>query len=225
MANPSLVVSPLEPDEAPQYMRIRHESFRHDINKILYFNGEPSQKTLDRVTQDVRNGISKGILYLKCVDTSTGEMIAGARWEYIRPKDPDAKERTREEIEQDLGLGSMYEESHPEVWNTFFSMLNAAKREHRGTRPHYVLQTLATLPKHHRRGAGRLLTQWGCERADEAGVEAFLEASKMGQSLYERFGFVPIREIAIDLKKWGGQEEIKLMVRNSPALVDLMTDT
>lgn len=39
-------------------------------------------------------------------------------------------------------------------------------------------------------GLGSKLLQRGAEIADEAGLETYLDASKMGQSLYEKFGFV-----------------------------------
>lgn len=42
---------------------------------------------------------------------------------------------------------------------------------------------------HHRRGAGSLLLKWGCQLADEQGVECYLEASKLGYPLYLREGF------------------------------------
>ena len=49
-------------------------------------------------------------------------------------------------------------------------------------------------PEHQRRGAGRLLVQWGCSRADKAGLPGFLEASDAGRPLYESFGFVAVQE-------------------------------
>jgi hypothetical protein len=35
-----------------------------------------------------------------------------------------------------------------------------------------------------------MLMKYGTDRADEAGVEAYLEASPEGVKLYEKFGFV-----------------------------------
>ncbi|GJC82238.1 hypothetical protein ColLi_05076 [Colletotrichum liriopes] len=52
------------------------------------------------------------------------------------------------------------------------------------------LDTLVTHPDYQRRGAGSLLLKWGCELADENGVGAYVDASKAGKGLYERFGFV-----------------------------------
>lgn len=35
-----------------------------------------------------------------------------------------------------------------------------------------------------------MLMTWGCDRADRAGVGAYVDASDAGIPLYERFGFV-----------------------------------
>jgi GNAT superfamily N-acetyltransferase len=185
MPSSQLCVSLLKPEEAAQFMRIRHEVFRPTINKILYSRGEPSQKTLDRVTEEIRDGmLNKGILYLKCVDQSTGEMIAGARWRYAKPEKDGARERTWEEVEAGFKIPEPYEESDPELFRSLFDLLNTNKREILGNRPYYTLVTCAVLPQHERRGAGSMLVQWGCERADEAGVEAYLEASVMAAPMY-----------------------------------------
>lgn len=52
------------------------------------------------------------------------------------------------------------------------------------------LDTLATHPAYQRRGAASLLVKWGCDLADDHGVGAYVDASKAGAPLYERFGFV-----------------------------------
>ena len=57
-----------------------------------------------------------------------------------------------------------------------------------------------------------MLVRWGCERADETGVEAFLEASVMGAPMYARHGFQPVKEVDLDLRKWGGKERMTFIV-------------
>ena len=213
MPDPNLAISLLKPEEAEQYMRIRHEVFRTTVNNILYSRGEPSQKTLDRVTEDTRDGIiNKGILFLKCVDTSTGEMIAGARWRYVKPNEEGAKERSWEEVDAGFVIPEPYDESDPELFKSLFNLFNSNKREILGTRPYYVLDTLVTLQAHERRGAGSMLVRWGCEKADEVGVEAFLEASPMGAPMYARHGFQPVKEVHLDLRQWGGKEQMTFIV-------------
>lgn len=211
--NPELQISLLKPEEAEQYMRVRHEVFRDTVNKILYSRGEPSEATLARVTEEIRDGVvNKGIMYLKCVDVKTGEIVAGARWRCVKPRDPNAIERTWEEVDQDMKMSEPYEESDPELFHALNDLFNENKRDIMGTRSHYVLDTLVTLPQHERRGAGSMLVRWGTERADEAGFEAYLEASPMGAPMYERHGFEPQRKVELDLRKYGGDEVLGFIV-------------
>jgi hypothetical protein len=66
------------------------------------------------VTSDIQDGVTtKGVLFLKCVDTTTGEMIAGARWVYVKPKDEDAKGRTWDEVDAGFQVLEPFEESDP----------------------------------------------------------------------------------------------------------------
>ncbi|KAM0346228.1 hypothetical protein ACHAPU_005653 [Fusarium lateritium] len=59
-----------------------------------------------------------------------------------------------------------------------------------GDQKHYYLDTLVTHPDYQRCGAGSMLMKWGCDLADANGVAAYVDASKSGAALYERFGFV-----------------------------------
>jgi hypothetical protein len=114
MPDPKLDVSLLRPEEAEQYMRIRHETFKDTFNEILYSRGEASQKTLSRVTPEIHDDIAtKGVLFIKCVDTTTGEMIAEARWVYVKPKDEGAKQRTWDEVDAGFQVLEPFEESDP----------------------------------------------------------------------------------------------------------------
>jgi GNAT superfamily N-acetyltransferase len=223
MPDPNLQVSLLLPEEAEQYMRIRHETFRDTVNKILYPRAEASEKTLDRVTRETRENIAKGFLFLKCVDTSTGEMVAGARWRYVKPDDPNATERTWEEVEAAFAdRPEPYEESDPAMLTELYDIFQERQRKYLANRPYYSLDTLVTLPRHERRGAGGMLVRWGCEKADEAGVQAYLEASPIGAPLYARHGFVGLEEMQLDLRKYGGDKVMRFIV--SIALFDGVED-
>lgn len=52
------------------------------------------------------------------------------------------------------------------------------------------LDMLGTHPDYRKRGAGSMLVKWGCDLADREGVGAYVDASKAGAPLYEKFGFV-----------------------------------
>lgn len=58
-------------------------------------------------------------------------------------------------------------------------------------------------PEYQRRGAGRQLTKWGVELADELGVLAVVEASENGSLCYLREGFQLVDEYDLPLPdKW-----------------------
>ncbi|KAI7492758.1 hypothetical protein KC367_g9014 [Hortaea werneckii] len=56
------------------------------------------------------------------------------------------------------------------------------------------LDILTIDPKFQRKGIGNALVQWGTRKADELGVEAVVESSVFGKALYEKNGFVFVRD-------------------------------
>lgn len=56
-------------------------------------------------------------------------------------------------------------------------------------RPHWYLEIVVTEQEHQGRGAGAIITKWRVDRADEDGVECYLDATPEARPLYERFGF------------------------------------
>ncbi|KAF2143924.1 uncharacterized protein K452DRAFT_307272 [Aplosporella prunicola CBS 121167] len=55
--------------------------------------------------------------------------------------------------------------------------------------PHILLNRLFTDPDYQKRGAGRMLVNWGCKLADRLFVPVFLIASSIGEPLYRSCGF------------------------------------
>ncbi|KAF2853876.1 hypothetical protein T440DRAFT_515360 [Plenodomus tracheiphilus IPT5] len=215
-----LQISLLAPHEAETYTQIRHRVFTPTINQLLYPLAPASPSTLSAVTSTIRTAIlSNSILYLKCTDTSTipTTIIAGARWRHIAPKDPTAHQRTWAEVDAELTVPEPYAESDPALLTHFYEMSNANKREIMGQREYWVLDTLVTLPEHERRGAGGMLVAWGCERADERGVECYVEASVVGKPLYARFGFEVVREMKVEMGRFGRGEDLVLVIMVRPA--------
>ena len=61
-----------------------------------------------------------------------------------------------------------------------------------------------------------MLIRWGTEKADNAQLPAFLEATQVGVPLYAREGFQPRHEEVFDLKKYGldGTDVSTVMIRD-----------
>ncbi|KAF1960758.1 hypothetical protein CC80DRAFT_465044 [Byssothecium circinans] len=64
-----------------------------------------------------------------------------------------------------------------------------------------ALNWMAVIPSHRRHGVGSMLMNVGTTRADELGVECWMEASAMGKQLYERFDFRAVSKIDFDTER------------------------
>lgn len=62
-------------------------------------------------------------------------------------------------------------------------------------------------PKHRRRGIGSTLMTWGIGKAQQLGIESFIEASESGRFLYEKFGYRVLFKIAFDSSKVDPSDE------------------
>jgi GNAT superfamily N-acetyltransferase len=71
-------------------------------------------------------------------------------------------------------------------------------------RPTWVLMHLVTRASARRRGAARMLIEWGLDRAKAEGAPAYLEAGEAGKPVYGKFGFEQVGELRkIDLTPFG----------------------
>ncbi|KAI2625648.1 hypothetical protein GGR54DRAFT_637427 [Hypoxylon sp. NC1633] len=124
----------------------------------------------------------------KIVDTETGDIASGALWNIYR-ENPFAES-------QNL----------PATWfpndgsRDFAEQLierHGQPRAEVGQRPHLYLFILFTHPKYRRRGSAQRVLDWGIKKADELGLELFLDATPMGRPLYEKNGLVLIKKNVI----------------------------
>lgn len=80
-----------------------------------------------------------------------------------------------------------------------------------------ALHYIATHPRHQRRGAASMLLAEGVRRADEAGLDVFLQASTEGLHIYEKFGFEPVRTDRLDLAEFGVDKvEVRTCMKRWP---------
>lgn len=65
-----------------------------------------------------------------------------------------------------------------------------------------MLNIIVTHPTHQRRGAASKIVKWGCDKADELSLPAYLEATAAGHPMYLKNGFEKIDEVIIDCDRW-----------------------
>ena len=104
------------------------------------------------------------------------------------------------------------------VENFWNSVVTSRQRQSREIGPHVSVDLLATDPKHHRRGAGKMLMQYIVKKADELGLKATIEGSPEGVRLYSSVGFVQVDEFWVDILRFAdggdkGEEWVKTQGR------------
>jgi predicted N-acetyltransferase YhbS len=57
---------------------------------------------------------------------------------------------------------------------------------------------LVVHPDHRKKGVGKMLVQWGLERADALGVETVVQSVPFSVPFYEKCGFACVEQIDID---------------------------
>ncbi|GJP87118.1 hypothetical protein AnigIFM59636_008901 [Aspergillus niger] len=120
-----------------------------------------------------------GEKFLKVVDTSqNGRIVAYAKWSL-----QTAEERGARWPAWHPDMNPVHNDAFLKQLETYRAALVG------GGRPNYYLDMLATHSDYRRMGAARMLLEWGCRVADQDGVPVYIDASKAGKPVYERFGF------------------------------------
>jgi hypothetical protein len=144
--------------------------------------------------------------FYKAVDTELdNKVIAVAKWRIFD------KERSEEEVKSEYTLPDPIPEDCRPAWDKFMDGIFKARWNIMATKPHVILDNLTTHPDHCRRGAGTMLVKWGTDKADELGLECYLEGSSQGRPLYEKHGYQPVREIKCDLSEFGGGPDVHVV--------------
>ncbi|KAF1993719.1 hypothetical protein P154DRAFT_449407 [Amniculicola lignicola CBS 123094] len=220
--SPTLTLHHLLPSEAPSFVRIRISALAPTINKLVFQPDGPYSATITDIENRVRDWVGQKCPLLVVKDESLGgEIIAAAKWRLVGGSGKGIKIRglTEEELDEELGtIPTPWLESDVELWNGLYGYLMGTTREVMGRKAYWTLDLLMTETVHRRRGAATLLVQWGCDRADEMGIEAYVEASLEGTPMYEKCGFRTVKTFVYDPAKDLGKDvgyvyECNAMVR------------
>ncbi|KIM96780.1 hypothetical protein OIDMADRAFT_131423 [Oidiodendron maius Zn] len=57
------------------------------------------------------------------------------------------------------------------------------------SKPHFLISYCFVLPSYRHRSAASLMMEWGTKKADEMGLESFVESTEDGRRLYGAHGF------------------------------------
>ncbi|KAG7005853.1 hypothetical protein G7Y79_00017g042350 [Physcia stellaris] len=139
--------------------------------------------------------------WVKVVDRETGRLVGAACWHvytknpYSAPADDECTWfPAGEEREMANSLMGQFVASRKKYMAKahvcmIFCLLSRS-RYCRLTYRNQVLDICFVHPEYRRKGVGRLLLSWGIEKADELGLESYIDATDQGIPLYEAHGYV-----------------------------------
>ncbi|ENH62193.1 hypothetical protein FOC1_g10015157 [Fusarium oxysporum f. sp. cubense race 1] len=82
-----------------------------------------------------------------------------------------------------------------------------APRARMGARPQVYVNIVFTHPDHRRQGVANVIMNWSKQKADEMGVELWLDATEQGVPVYEKHGFTVVNVNTIQPTKENPGEE------------------
>lgn len=196
------------------------------LNSLLYPNGMTPAilaKALPMQQSDLAN---PDVVFKKVVDTSLpSELVALAQWRIIRFDQPPEKwdhdnaTEYAEEVAAEVGY------DHPDFNSKLFIQnsrgLDALRRRWTQGKARIHLAALCTAPQHQRRGAGKMLLDYGAELAEREALPTTILAIEFAVPLYTREGFKAPEEAVteLDLREWGADEShiTRFMRKPAPA--------
>lgn len=199
---PKLAVEEIAPSQFNRAMELQLRAFNATEEHLhhLIFPGDPdtnpevvpifAQRMASGRDEDKAAGAE--VQYWQATDTESNDIAACALWEFwpeghaqVAPKVtwvPDSDEG------QDGALLKRYTQ-----WA--MDEQYAARARHLSNGPYAQLEILFTSIGHRRKGAGGLVVDAGVARAEELGLDAFIEASPEGRFLYETRGFRSVEDV------------------------------
>jgi hypothetical protein len=156
-----------------------------------------SQETISwwRAAHNIALNDKPGTIFLVVRDPQSvpaNKVVSLARW--VRAASTDGAAMSD-------GYGAKEGDEEVERWPEFvdgvdlglagplFASFESHRKHLVGPKQHYYMELLCTDVEYSGQGAASLMLQYGCDSADAEDVECYIDASPMGLSLYERFGF------------------------------------
>lgn len=135
-------------------------------------------------------------VFVKIVDDEVPEeerLVAMGKW--TRPYTPE--EKMASEFVDLVRSDELPKECNREVIRAMGEKMGDLKREIMGDRPCYYLNVLATHPDHGGRGCAGRLIKWGMQKAEEEGVECYVEAQDSSRPIFVKYGWEEVKALVV----------------------------
>ena len=169
--------------------------------------------------------------YLKITDTDTGAIVAGAKWcvyeeEPVRPErlmvdwygeEGSAERAFAQELLDEFHGRRVKRMKGPHCCMDALLYLDNTTILELWTERCAVLDLCFCSPTHQHQGVGTQLVQWGTRKADEMGLQAFVEGTLTARRLYEKNDFVVTENVKLREDTWAEKGRIEYLFMHRPA--------
>lgn len=214
-------IQPLQHSEIDEYTKLRYVSFENGEGtpyKCFYPQGYTPgvHAFMRRVTERGIDDPNDHVILIR--NASTKEIMGAARWQMqLETKSIESLIEGEERSQLERAARLPLEGVNYAALDAFNEAHSECHRDIMHGQPHFYLGSLVVHPRYQRLGIGAACMKWGLDKADGLGLPAYLEATKAGKGLYERWGFKVERVMPWDSREFGDSlsAEHYCMVRDS----------
>ena len=157
--------------------------------------------------------------YVKAIDQQDGFIVGMAKWNIFVDTIPNL-------MEPDGKLeDEWFEDTDAKAYQDFISFHFFSSRRDAITMSKgniVCLDILAVEPIYQKKGIGSAMVAWGTAKADELGLECVVEASQDGRRLYEKYGFIFVKDVVVKVpKRWAPRRDTDYAWLVRPSKCDL----
>jgi len=192
----TLSIHPMTISDIPRTIAIESAGFASTpIRSSLWPCGISSTAITQLIAQDTHDLQTKQNITWLCIRRrlTQQQVIAVAKWRLEDSQSYETKKKAPFSTSPPEGMCK-------EVREAYSRALAGKLRDVMGSGEFWHLGTLVTDPQHERKGAGRMLVEWGCRRADAEGRKCSLHATPGAKKLYLACGFEVVSETEIDIR-------------------------
>ena len=223
-----LRVESVSEDDLLALTEIEYKAFciASPLNALLYPNGMTEPILAKGLPMRQKDLADPSVVLKKVIDTSKdSEIIAHAKWKIFRTDQPLEEWDINSATNEAEALAEEFSD-HPDfnskLFIPFARGMDELKRRCIKGKARIHLANLTTHPDHQRRGAAKMLLDYGAELAEREGLQTTILASYFAVPLYTREGFEgPEGALdVLDLKEWGvdARHVTQYMVKPAPVM-------
>ncbi|KAI0177076.1 hypothetical protein BJ166DRAFT_572942 [Pestalotiopsis sp. NC0098] len=185
-------------EEFKSVVEVEVEAYSNPYNGVFEITrGTSQEECYSRQLSWHKSDPSSHWLYV--VDGESGQVLGGAQWNIHRTNPYEVSQPMRTAYW--LPDGPL-----KQIGDQLIRSLRTHRPSHM-SKPHILLTYCFVHSSHRRRGAASLMLEWGTNKADELGLEAFIESTDIARPAYEKHGFRVIGELSMDAQSESKNDE------------------